>query len=369
MPTRRQFLEQTAVASVAAAVPVGAFRPLQSTGARRRPGVVETVRGPIDADRLGFTLPHEHLCVASAGFLQTWPEYFGGRASLVARVTAKLKTARDEGVNSVVDVTPADVGRDIRFIEEVSRRSGMQVIACTGHWLYPSLSMSARTVEELTDFFVREITRGIEGTEIKAGVIKVAADRDGINPFLEKALRAAARASKATGTPVTTHSYSPGRIGEKQAEILEAEGLNPAMACIGHSDDTDDIDYLLGLVRRGSTIGMDHLIYGIQAAEQPEGDAATAKTAGPRSWKKRAESIKKLVDAGYANRMFLSNDWFFGIAISATGAMETFEKTNPDGILFATRKVIPYLEQIGVSGQAIRTMTVENPKRFFCAAG
>jgi predicted metal-dependent phosphotriesterase family hydrolase len=72
-----------------------------------------------------------------------------------------------------------------------------------------------------------------------------------------------------------------------------------------------------------------------------------------------------LVDGGFGDRVFLSNDWFFGLAIAPTGAMEAMEKNNPDGNLFVTRKVIPYLKQIGVSEQAIRTMTVDNPKRFF----
>jgi len=302
-------------------------------------------------------LPHEHICATSPGFWQAWPEFFGGRASFVDKVVGKLKAARDGGVDTIVDVTPVDVGRDIRLLEEVSRKSGMQIIACTGHWLSPSLSMEIRTVQELTDFFVLEIERGIDGTEIKPGVIKVATDREGVTPFLEKALRAAARASKATGVPVTTHTYAAGRIGEKQAEIFENEGLDPAMVCLGHCDDTDDLSYLRGLAKRGYTIGMDHLTWGV-------GDTSGATT-GPLSWQRRAQCIKTLVDDGFADKIFLSNDWYFGISIVPAGFMNEKERMNPDGILFANRKVIPYLKQIGVADQKIRMMTVENPRRFF----
>src|SRR5205807_734581 len=146
-----------------------------------------------DVSTLGFTLPHEHVCASSAGFWDVWPEFFGGRANFVSKVVDNLKAAKAEGVGTIVDVTPADIGRDIRLLEEVSRKSGVHIIACTGHWLYPSLSMAARTVEELTDFFVLEIERGIAGTDIKPGVIKVATDRDGVTPFIDRALRAAAR--------------------------------------------------------------------------------------------------------------------------------------------------------------------------------
>lgn len=343
MASRRDFLTQLAGASIAAALPLK----------RRRPGAVQTVLGPIDPAALGFTLPHEHVCATSEGFLQTWPEFFGGRSAFVSKVVARLQAAKAEGVDTIVDVTPADIGRDIRLLEEVSRKSGVHIIACTGHWLIPSLSMAARTVDELATFFKLEIERGIEGTGIKPGVIKVATDHEGVTPFLERALRAAARASKATGVPVTTHTYAADRIGEKQADIFEAEGLDPAKVCLGHCDDSNDMGYLTGLVKRGYTIGMDHIPWGLATAD------------GVLSWRQRADCIKQLIDAGYTRQLFLSNDWYFGISIARTGTMEAKEQENPDGLLFNTRKTIPYLKQVGVTADQIRTITVDNPRRFF----
>jgi phosphotriesterase-related protein len=360
METRREFLAQMAGAGVAATVACAASAsnvtaPAKAASGSR--GIIQTVQGPMDASKLGFTLPHEHICVSSPGFWQAWPEFFGGRANFVNKVVDKLKTAKAEGVDTIVDVTPIDVGRNIRLLEEVSRKSGVNIVACTGHWLAPSLSMGARSTEELAEFFVLEIERGIEGTDIKPGVIKVATDREGVTPFLEKALRAAARASKATGTPVTTHTYAANRVAEKQADIFESEGLDPAMVCLGHCDDTDNMGYLTGLVKRGYTIGMDHLTWGTESALE-----ADPKTL---SWQQRARCVKTLIDAGYGKKLFLSNDWYFGISIAGTGIMEVLEKRNPDGMLFNTRKTIPYLRKIGVSEQEIQTITVENPRRFF----
>jgi phosphotriesterase-related protein len=370
MASRRDFLKQ-AIAGVAAAAAAGAvpsaFAGASAAPSRRARGLVQTVQGPLEASKLGFTLPHEHLYASSAGFWQAWPEYFGGRTKFMGKVVDQLKRVKDQGVDTIIEVTPVDLGRDIRFMQEVSRKSGMQIVACTGHWLYPSLSMGARTVAELADFFGMEIERGIEGTDIKAGVIKVATEREGVTPFLGTALKAAARASKATGTPVTTHSLAVARGGEEQAKVFEAEGLDAAKVCIGHSDETDNMDYLAGLARRGYTLGMDHFMYGLQAQAAAGGESPAAKpaAAGPVPWRKRAECVKKLVDAGFADKLFLSNDWFFGVSIAGTGTMEAVEKINPDGMLLLTRKVIPYLRQIGVPDQAIRAMTIDNPKRFF----
>ena len=239
--TRREFLTQLASASALALAPNVWTPRTNERHVLPAPRPVQTVLGPVDPSKLGFTLPHEHIFAGSAGILETWPALVGGRTAFRDRVVDKLKAMKAEGVDTIVDVTPSDIGRDIRLLEDVSRRSGVQIVACTGHWLNPSLTMAARTIDELADFFRLEIERGIDGTEIKPGVIKVATDRDGVTPFLDKALRAAARASKATGIPVTTHTYAVGRIGEKQAEIFEAEGLNPTSVCLGHSDETTDM--------------------------------------------------------------------------------------------------------------------------------
>jgi phosphotriesterase-related protein len=260
-------------------------------GARTARRAVQTVTGPIDPAKLGFTLSHEHICAASAGLWQAWPELFGGRAQLVRTAVEQLRQARDEDVDTLIDVTTIDLGRDVRLLEEVSRKSGLQVIACTGHWLDPSRSMSARTVEELTEFFVREIERGIEGTDIKAGIIKVA-NGGTIDPFGEKLLRAAARASKATGVPITTHSPGGDRIGEKQAAIFESEGLAALKVCIGHTDNSA-ADYQMGLAKRGYYLGMDQLPRGGPAAP-----GTPLQQPGALSWEQRYTQIKNLVDAG-----------------------------------------------------------------------
>ncbi len=300
-------------------------------------GVVQTILGPLDASKLGFTLTHEHVCRCPL-------KVFGDRANAVAKAVDKLKEARDAGVDTVVDVTTFDGERDIRFGEEVSRKSGMHVVACTGQHFFAPESLNERTVEEITETFIREIERGIDGTDAKAGVIKVAARSGALTPAEEKVFRAAARASKATGIPVSTHTNSAQRGGVKQAEVFEAEGLSSARVSLGHSNDTDDMGYLTGLAKRGYALGMDHAFWGLaRGATLP--------------WQRRVECIKQLVDAGFVARIFFSNDWVFGDPER--------EKVNPDGLLYTTRKTIPYLKQIGVSERDICAITVENPKRFF----
>lgn len=310
---------------------------------------VNSVLGPLDTSRLGFTLMHEHLCSTSSGFWQAWPGLFGGRQAFVKRVVGLLAEAKQGGVDTFVDVTTIDLGRDIRLIREVAEQCDVNIIACTGHWLDPSRSMNARTVEELTEFFIMEIQQGIEGTDVKAGIIKVA-NEESITEFGEKVLRAAARAHKATGVPITTHSGAKLRVGERQAAIFEEEGVDPSRVCIGHSDDTDSLGYLTGLLKRSYWLGMDRLPFGGFL---------------PPTREERIEVVAELVRRGYAEKILLSHDFPLEIGLAPTERRKAFQESNPDHILYITRKVLPALKAKGVSEDAIYKLTVENPRKFF----
>jgi phosphotriesterase-related protein len=225
MTTRREFLLRTAAAGVVAAATLRIADAARAKASKDGPkvaraGEVETVLGPLDASKLGFTLSHEHVIRGS-------DKSFSTRAISVADAVDKLKEARDAGIDTVVDLSPGEDGRDVRFSEEVARKSGMQIVVCTGQRLFlPELK--DRSTEELTELFIKEIEQGIEGTGIKAGVIKAASESRGVRLVEERVLRAAARASKATGVPIETHSNSVLRGGIKQAEIFESEGVSPA---------------------------------------------------------------------------------------------------------------------------------------------
>jgi phosphotriesterase-related protein len=361
MTTRREFLLRTTAAGVAAAASLRIAHAARANASKDGPnvahaGVVETVLGPIDASRLGFTLPHEHIADGPY-YLNKWPKAWGGRAEFVAKAVEKLKLVRAAGVNTIVDLTTYDVWRDIRFLEEVSRKSGINMIACTGQRFFPpkvsGVSMPAGKIEGLAAFFLKEMEQGIEDTGIKAGVIKIGVITNNVSALEEIGLRAAVRASKATGLPIRIHTDAAHRAGESIAVILENEGMNPTRVSFDHSDDSGNMDYFLGLVRRGYSLGMDHVHRGISADFKP-------------SFERRAECIKLLIDAGFADRIFLSQDSEFGGSLLPEEAKEWRDKIDPpDGMLFITRKMIPYLTQLGVSRREIHAITVDNPKRFF----
>jgi phosphotriesterase-related protein len=358
MTNRRLFLTQAGALGLSASFAgLAVSAPIQPSAPPRKLGLVQTVLGPIAGERMGFTSPHEHVLASSTDFMRLWPEFLGGRARFSDAVVERMKVAKAAGVDTIVDCTTADLGRDVRLLHDVSRRSGVQIIATTGHWLTPTPTFEVRTADELADFFTLEIQRGMEDTGIKPGVIKAASQGDGMTPFQENVFRAAARASKRTGVPVTTHSDARHKGGEQQAAILEQEGLDPRRVCIGHSDETADFDYLAGLARRGYTLGLDHLFYGL--ASMGGGSNAIP------TWQERATMLRKLIDAGFNDRIFLASDWMFALTIAPTGTFDVLKERNAAGNLFNVRNTLPYLRQLGVTEEQIRTITVMNPRVFF----
>ncbi len=152
---------------------------------------INSVLGPIDSRDLGFTLMHEHIFSAFAGIYRNYPEFFGD--NMMERLVSELKEVKEAGVDTIVDATTIDLGRDIELIAEVSRQSGINIIAISGWWLDIPRFLSAVSADQLAEVFVREVEQGISGTNIKAGILKSASDVGGVKPEEEKILRGVAR--------------------------------------------------------------------------------------------------------------------------------------------------------------------------------
>jgi len=312
---------------------------------------VNTVLGSVDSADLDFTLSHEHIVLSAAGMRQTYPEFGADRQSIIDAGVAALKEAYDEGVRTIIDVTTFDLGRDIGVMEAVSRGSGVNVIPCTGNHLAVPRAFWGAPPQMVAQLFIREIEEGIDGTGVKAGIIKVASDAGGVTEREEVVLRAAAITQNRTGVRLSTHTWSPDRVGEQQIRILKEEGVDLNRVYIGHSNDDTDIEYLLGLLEQGVWLGLDRY---------PGG-----RTPGTPNWEGRTEVVKKLIDAGYGHRIMLSHDHSVPLCQPTPEMQEDRRQFNPDGYLFITRNVLPRLKELGASDQDIHQIMVNNPRNFF----
>jgi phosphotriesterase-related protein len=309
---------------------------------------VQTARGPVDTTQLGPTLMHEHVVTRSPGVQENWPHLWD-RNSILDIAERKLAELHSRGIRSLVDLTTVDLGRDIDLIAAVARRTQVHIVVATGVWWMPQRYFSAHGVDAVADLFIRDITQGIATSGVKAAIIKCATDTAGVTPVIDNVLRASARAQKATGVPISTHTWAAGRTGELQQAIFAQEGVDLSRVIIGHSGDSEDLGYLRGLMERGSTIGMDR--FGL------ENFLPTSK---------RVEVVAKLCAEGYAAKMVLSHDancWTD--MLSEEGKRKTRPLWHYNHI---SDDILPALRKAGVSDDQIDQMLVHNPRAIFEAS-
>lgn len=306
---------------------------------------VNSVLGPLDTADLGFTLMHEHLIVSSAGIPQNYTELLGD--NLMERLVRGLTQAREEGITTIVDATTLDLGRDVTVLAEASRRSGVNIITCSGWWLEVPRFLGGVSADQFARLFTREIEEGIAGTGIKAGILKSASDVSGVRPQEENILRGVARAQKQTGVPIMLHSYSPGEVGRQQLTILKEEGVDLRRVKMDHSNDTTDVVYLTWLLEQGCYLGMDRY----------PGHSVTSA--------ERTNTLKALIDAGYTDRLLPSHDHLLVSIMS--GALPTPpEGREPrTGLLHIKDVVVPQLREMGVPEETLSRLWVVGPRNFF----
>ncbi len=256
---------------------------------------VNTVRGAIDSTQLGFTLMHEHVVLQSPGVKENWPEAFP-RERVTKRALEHLRAAKAAGVDTIVDLTTMDNGRDVPLVAEIAKQVDINLIVCTGLWRLVPRSFGNRTPDDVAKLFVRDITEGIQGTDIKAAIIKNASDDPTLSGPLELAFRAAARAHRETGVPLSTHTDSANQAGLDQLRVYAEEGVDLTRVTIGHSGDTEDYDYLEKILDRGAYLGMDR--FGLDHF----GAMQLLNT------ERRVKVVAELCRRGYADRMVLSHD-------------------------------------------------------------
>ncbi len=307
---------------------------------------VNTVSGPLETARLGFTLMHEHVFTRSPGVFEAWPHLWDRQAE-IDRAVQTFRELKNAGVDTIVDLTTVDLGRDVDMVREVARQVELNIIMCTGVWRYPPrlFERRDRNPDPIADLFVKDIEEGIATTDVRAAVIKLATEPS-VDATNEVMLRAGARAHRRTGVPISTHTDVKTKSGLAQQDVFESEGVDLSRVVIGHSGDSDDIEYLSTIVRRGSYIGMDR--FGLEFFLPTE---------------KRVETVAKLCQMGLADNMVLSHDTNCYMDTIPPAIKQ--ERMPNWHFLHISRDIIPALRAKGVTDEQIRTMTVDNPRRIF----
>ena len=312
--------------------------------------MINSVLGPIAEDDLGFTLMHEHVMVSAPAMYRSYPDLLGPDRE--ARAIDALKRAKAGGIDTMIDATTFDLGRDVQLLQTVSAESGVNIVNVTGWWLDVPRFIHGVSANQMAREFIRDIEEGFRGTEVKAGILKCAADFQGVTPALETMARAVSRAHVETGLPIMVHSFPTGHVARRQIEIFREEGVDLGKVKIDHSNDTTDIEYLKWILDQGCYLGLDRY---------------PGRLVSPHM---RTVTLKRLIDEGYVDRLCPSHDCVC-LHIHNERPDGTLPDEhdlaigNPDKFLYMHKHVLPDLKEMGVSDAQITTLFVDNPRNFF----
>ncbi|HVT21819.1 MAG TPA: phosphotriesterase-related protein [Mycobacteriales bacterium] len=313
-----------------------------------------TAGGVIDTAEMGRTLIHEHVFVMTtevqANFKTDWDEQRN-----VADAIAKLNALKAAGIDTIADPTVIGLGRYIPRIVEIAKQVDLNIVVATGVYTYNEVPKYFRlrgpflpgidAPDPMVDMFVTDITEGIADTGVRAAFLKCAIDEEGMQPGVERVLRAVAKAHLRTGAPIMVHTHPGSRRGLEVHRVLHEEGVDPTAVCLAHSGDSDDADHLSELAEHGYLLGMDR--FGVNVY---------------RPFEERVATVAELVRRGYGDRMALAHDasCYFDWTDPA------FLAAAPDwNYLHISKDVLPRLRELGVSEEQIDTLLIDNPRRWF----
>lgn len=322
---------------------------------------VDTVRGPVEVSELGRTLAHEHPISISSEFSKFYPEFAwgpGGRDAVLKHVVGRLQAARAGGITTIIDATANMHDRDLDFVRDVNELVDLNIVVSTGIYTYDYLPphISYRPPRSVGDdilfrMFIRDITVGVADSGVKAMSIKIAVDKPGFTPNIERIFKAAGKASAETGATITVHHAPQLRQAARALELLTGEGADVSTIVMGHSGDTKDIDYLREIVDAGAVVGDDRFgLYMIpDSASEDE----------------RVDILKTLVKEGYADRIVLAHDtvnysdWGEPREPGDVPGLETWVPTRVSDV------VVPKLKAVGVTDEEIDALLVTTPASLF----
>lgn len=295
---------------------------------------VMSVLGPVPADALGMSLPHEHL-LCDLARITGYREHRLNDIELAIFEVSRFRTA---GGQTLVDMTNCGLGRNPLALQQIATATGLNIIMGCGWYREPyyEAEVYEKSTNQIAADMIRDITQGVADTGVRAGVIgEIGCRLRFIQPSEERCFRAAARAHKHTGLSITTHATdSP--VGLDQLDLLADEGVDLRRVTVSHCDTYPEPDYHEALAKRGARVEFDFLRGG------PDWDM-----------EKEIRLIKDFLRRGYLRQLLLSHDVCLKAHLHAYGG---------SGYDYLPTTFVSKLLASGISREQVHILTVENPK-------
>jgi phosphotriesterase-related protein len=344
-------------------------------------GKVQTVLGPIEANAMGVTLPHEHLLIdfkvmfveppAAADKGLAWqPVSLENLGWVRQNFNANLdnlrlldeRTAEDEiklfaraGGRTVVDPTNVSLARDPAALARIARATGLNVVMGAGYYVsaaHPA-DMDGRSVDELAREMIGDVVHGVGDTGVKAGLIGEIGCTWPWTDNEQKVLRAAIGAQRETGAPLMVHPGRNPRAPMDIAEFVEKHGGDLRRTIMCHIDRTiADVRQVFDLADTG--IWLEYDLFGLENSYYPYHPAFDMPNDGGRM-----AHVLALMERGHTDRLLLSHDIAYKTSLTRYGGY---------GYHHLLVNVVPRLRMKGVDDAGLRRLLVDNPAHAFVFA-
>ena len=320
----------------AAVVGVGdGWRPLeQPAGTQRR---VHTVTGPVE--ELGVTLMHEHVLVDFIGADLVDPRRYDADVAFKA-ILPHLLTARTHGCATLVECTPAYLGRDVRLLRRLAEASQLNILTNTGYYgaardKHLPRHAFTETAGQLAARWTREFEQGIDGTGIRPAFMKIGVDEAPLSDVDAKLVRAAAMTSRATGLAIASHTGS-GAAAMAEIELLERDAVPATRFIWVHAQSEPDTSWHARVAKAGAWVEFDGIA-----------DASLAR---------HVELVRHMKELALLDRVLVSHDaGWYRVGEPNGGAFRGF------GTLFTA--FLPALARAGFTSGEVQQLLVDNPRR------
>ncbi len=282
----------------------------------------------------GYTLMHEHITIDLSGVKQDTDCQLDCKAETIA----EFKNLYNHGVRTVVDVTNDGMGRNVPYVLDVEKETGIRIVQSTGFYKEPFLPerVYGQTVQEMADWMIGEIRDGIQDG-VKAGMIgEIGTSKNTMTSTEQKVFDAAIIAARETGLPIYTHT-TLGTYAPEQAAYFQAAGLPLDRIVLGHIDLSGDLDYIRRVLDYGITIGFD--------------------TVGKNNYfpdEKRVEYLLALEAEGRMDQIVLSEDLTRKSHLKCKGGI---------GYSYLFETFLPMLRSAGVKQESLDKLLIHNPAR------
>lgn len=250
--------------------------------------MVRTVTGKIDAKELGNTYIHEHLYVIPNDL----PKYEDYTFDDIEKSIIEVLDFKKHGGNSIVDLTPINYGRNPIMLENISKRTGINVLFVTGFHKEEFMPkwIDDLSSKQLYEFLFNEINNGVSSHHLLPAAIKIGTSYNEITPREHKVIEVVGNIQKDTQIPIITHC-DKGTMGIEQVNLLCENGANVNKICLSHVDLKEDVDYLEKICELGANISFDHV--GRHLDDQDS---------------KAVSIIRTLINDGFSNQICLAGD-------------------------------------------------------------